>query len=64
MSLNTAFASELDSRIECAHELRVASRCDCSLRREQTDAPVAGRLDCGVRLRRDHAHDGDVEILL
>src|SRR5205823_7478522 len=45
-------------------ELRVAARSDRRLRGEQSDPPVARRLDGRVRLGRDHADDRDHQPLL
>ena len=50
--------------VERVNELRVATGRHRRLRREQADAPVAGRLHGRVRLGRDHADDRDLEPLL
>ena len=55
---------EGDAGIECAHELTVTARVDGALRREQTDAAIARRLDGGVRLRREDTDDRDRELFL
>ena len=55
---------EVDAGVEGMHELGIASGGDRAFGGEQPDAPVACRLDCGVRFRGDHPDDRDVELLL
>src|SRR5204862_390449 len=53
--------SELGARVERRDELRVPSRLNRCLRRQQADPAVASRLDGGMRLGLDHADDRDGE---
>ena len=50
--------------VERPHELLVAAAGDRRLRGEQADAPVAGGLDGGVRLRLEDADDRHRQLLL
>ena len=55
---------DLDARVERAQKRGVAARGDGRLGREHADPPVPRRLHGGVRLRRDHADDGNGELRL